>query len=232
MNKSISHNNTLFRKMTNNLFIYFSGGENRKKLMDPKDVFPESKYIESEFIQIKKEINEIINSKQLIAYEHIDKARSSEVSEKWKLYYAYFLKKINPNALEECPSLIRIVSKIPSIINVSIAVLEPGVELSPHCGPHAGILRYHLGIQIPKNNPPSIRVIDEFYTWQEKKSIVLDDYFEHEVINNSSEIRVILMVDFFRPMPTFLHWVNVFSIWLERNWADHFITKVNLLKKS
>ena len=33
----------------------------------------------------------------------------------------------------------------------------------------------------------------EWYTWKEGKSIVLDDVFEHEVVNKSDDIRIIQM---------------------------------------
>jgi len=53
-----------------------------------------------------------------------------------------------------------------------------------------------------------MRVKDKFHTWKEGQSIVFDDSLEHEVYNQSDDIRVVLIVDFFRPMPLPLHAAN------------------------
>jgi aspartyl/asparaginyl beta-hydroxylase (cupin superfamily) len=53
-----------------------------------------------------------------------------------------------------------------------------------------------------------MRVKDQYYTWKEGQSIVFDDSWEHEVYNRSDDLRVVLLVDFLRPMPLPLHVVN------------------------
>jgi len=73
-------------------------------------------------------------------------------------------------------------------------------------------------LQVPKDNPPQIRVKDTVYTWQNKKSILFDDSWEHEVINNCSEERIVLIVDVLRPMPTIAHKVNSFI-------SEHLVKK-------
>lgn len=71
------------------------------------------------------------------------------------------------------------------------------------------MLRYHLGLRIPKVNPPSIRMYDQWYTWKEHECLVLDDFYNHEVVNKSGEIRVILTIDFLRPMNPVLMWQHI-----------------------
>ena len=44
--------------------------------------------------------------------------------------------------------------------------------------------------------------------WKEGESILFDDSWEHEVYNKSNDIRVVLIVDFLRPMPFHLHAIN------------------------
>lgn len=53
-----------------------------------------------------------------------------------------------------------------------------------------------------------MRVRDQFHTWEEGRSIVFDDSLEHEVYNKSDDLRVVLIVDFLRPMPFRLHAIN------------------------
>jgi hypothetical protein len=53
-----------------------------------------------------------------------------------------------------------------------------------------------------------MRVKDEVYTWKEGESTVFDDSLEHEVYNTSHETRVVLIVDFLRPMNLAAHALN------------------------
>ena len=65
-----------------------------------------------------------------------------------------------------------------------------------------------MGLMIPKKNQPSIRIKDQRYTWIEGESVLFDDSWEHEVKNESDEIRVVLIVDVLRPMPFAFRSVN------------------------
>ena len=68
--------------------------------------------------------------------------------------------------------------------------------------PYKGVLRYHLGIIVPKDAEACrIRVGDDFRHWQEGKSLIFDDTFNHEVWNDTDETRVVLFVDVLRPLP-------------------------------
>jgi Aspartyl/Asparaginyl beta-hydroxylase len=59
-----------------------------------------------------------------------------------------------------------------------------------------------------QNLTPYIRIKDKFHTWKEGEGIIFDDSWEHEVYNRSNDIRVVLIVDFFRPMALPIHAVN------------------------
>ena len=76
-------------------------------------------------------------------------------------------------------------------------------------------------------NPPRIRVDETWHTWQPGKSIVLDDSFEHEVVNESDELRVILMVDFFRPMNPIFEYVNRRFMYSNEAWSGAFFERAN-----
>lgn len=53
-----------------------------------------------------------------------------------------------------------------------------------------------------------MRVKDQWHTWQEGRSILFDDSWDHEVVNRSTDMRVVFIVDVLRPMPFGLHAVN------------------------
>ena len=126
----------------------------------------------------------------------------------WRVFMLATLAGIPPSNQAKCPKTTALLSRIPRLFQAFFSILDPGKPIPPHCGPYLGYLRYHLGLRIPKNSPPTMRVRDKFHTWKEGQSIVFDDSLEHEVYNQSDDIRVVLIVDFFRPMPLPLHFAN------------------------
>ena len=77
------------------------------------------------------------------------------------------------------------------------SVLGPNSHIGKHCGPTNARLRIHLGLQIPVGC--SMIVGEKTLGWKEGEIIIFDDSFEHEVWNNSSEERMIFIMDIFHP---------------------------------
>ena len=102
---------------------------------------------------------------------------------------------------------------MPGVLQAFFSVLEPGKSIPLHDGPYIGYLRYHLGVHVPKEDPPMIRVADHPYVWKDGESVLLDDSWPHEVINHSREPRVVLIVDLPRPLPLVPRLVNAALLW-------------------
>jgi aspartyl/asparaginyl beta-hydroxylase (cupin superfamily) len=224
---SVSKNSKFWRQMVNFLFTSFSGGKNRPRIMSAKGLFPLAEQLEQNFDKVSTEILTLMEKRSFTPYKDIDIHRAKEVSLEWKLYYIKMLREVSEQARQDCPYLAGLTEHLNTVQNVTIAVLDPGVTLAAHEGPYAGILRYHLGIKVPENNPPYIRVGEEFYVWQEGQSTVIDDCFEHEVYNESDGVRVILIIDFMRPMNFVLHQINRFSLHTKRKWGQHIVRLAN-----
>lgn len=75
--------------------------------------------------------------------------------------------------------------------------LEPGA----HIPPHHGMLNCRLICHLPLIVPPgcTLRVGNETREWQEGKLLMFDDSIQHEALNPSDEIRIILLFDVWRP---------------------------------
>ena len=74
---------------------------------------------------------------------------------------------------------------------------------------YGGVLRYHLALEVPEpRSACRIRVDDRVASWEEGRSLVFDDTYEHEAWNDPDARRVILFVDFERPLPRALAIVN------------------------
>ena len=101
--------------------------------------------------------------------------------------------------------------KIPGLITVMFSILEPGKHLPPHRGPYNGVLRLHLGLIVPEPREQlGIRVENEVYRWQEGEAVIFDDAYEHEAWNRTPHTRVVLFVDFIKPLrfpANFLNWL-------------------------
>lgn len=79
---------------------------------------------------------------------------------------------------------------------VIFSVLAPGTHIRPHCGSTNLRLTAHLGLVVPNSGECRIRIADRWVHWEEGKVIVFDDSFEHEVINFTSTLRVVLLLRF------------------------------------
>jgi beta-hydroxylase len=81
------------------------------------------------------------------------------------------------------------------------SILSPGKHIPPHRGAYNGLLRYHLGLKVPEPHEKCrIRIANQTTVWREGQSLVFDDTFNHEVWNDTDGVRVVLFVDFLRPM--------------------------------
>jgi Aspartyl/Asparaginyl beta-hydroxylase len=57
-----------------------------------------------------------------------------------------------------CPATCAALAKVPGVLQAFFSVLEPGKSVPLHDVPYLGDLRYHLGLRVPSEDPPQIRV--------------------------------------------------------------------------
>jgi beta-hydroxylase len=104
--------------------------------------------------------------------------------------------------IEMCPRTAALMREVPGMTTAMISILSPRKHILDHRGPYKGVLRYHLGLIVPKDAAACrIRVGDDFRHWEEGRSLIFDDTFNHEVWNDTDETRVVLFVDMLRPLP-------------------------------
>ena len=94
----------------------------------------------------------------------------------------------------------------------SFSILSPRKHIPHHRGPWAGVLRLHLGLLVPREaRQCRIRIADKVCAWEEGRCLVFDDTYNHEVWNDTDDYRVVLFIDFARP----LRWpMSVLNEWL------------------
>lgn len=134
----------------------------------------------------------------------------------WKTFFLTGYGATSKRNVALCPETWRIVRKIPRLETAMFSIFEPGKHLPPHRGPYNGVLRLHLGLIVPEQSDRlAIRVDRTICHWEEGKALVFDDAYEHEAWNHTDKTRVVLFVDFAKP----LRFPGKFFNWLMLNVA-------------
>jgi tetratricopeptide (TPR) repeat protein len=102
-----------------------------------------------------------------------------------------------------CPAVMALLGRLeqPRISrrgpNAMFSLLGPGAHIPPHTGVANTRLVCHLPLIVPDGC--WFRVGDETRVWEAGKAWVFDDTIEHEALNPSDQLRVILIVDTWHP---------------------------------
>lgn len=165
----------------------------------PVSIFPQHQILVDNFEQIKAEILNAYSRIQIPAFHQIDSVFSRISDEKWKtLVIKWYDKNINTSI---CPFTSDLINQMPNVKLAMFSILEAGKYIPMHRGPSKLCLRYHLGIEIPQGEC-YIKINGEKFYWKEKQALIFDDTFRHEVYNNTGSKRIILFIDFVRPLPS------------------------------
>jgi aspartyl/asparaginyl beta-hydroxylase (cupin superfamily) len=165
--------------------------------------FPWAAGVEREWRAIRAELDHVLVRKADLPNVQEITADAAALSRDagWKIFplVAYGLRS-QPN-IDLCPQTWRIVQAIPGLTTVMFSILEPGKRIPPHRGPYNGVLRLHLGLIVPQPRERlAIRVGPERRHWQEGEALIFDDAYEHEAWNETAGLRVVLFVDFEKPL--------------------------------
>lgn len=205
-------------RMRRNLYYRCAGGEDRPVFHDVDAVCPELKRIDQNFDVIRGELEAVLGDrKRFPRYHEVDFTQQSisEGEDDWRVFFLHMTHPEVPIANAKlCPRTAEVVRGIPGILTAFFSILDAGKSIPPHEGPSPTYLRYHTAFRVPRDKPPSIRVRDRVYTWKEGESLLFDDSWEHEVYNESSDVRVVLIVDVLRPVPLPVRAFGAVVLWL------------------
>jgi len=162
----------------NNIFLYKGSGSG------------DNKFIKS----IQKKLVSSIYGTDLDTFDNIG-------SDKWRTYNLILFNQDVPTNTKKCPKTTRLLKKIPGMQSALFSFMKPGAYVPPHNDPAKGVIRYHLGLKVPKESEKCfINVDGRKYNWEEGKGVIFDDVYDHWVRNDTDETRVILFVDILRPL--------------------------------
>lgn len=121
------------------------------------------------------------------------------------------------------------------------SVLEPDGKIPWHYGIFRGVLRYHLGVEVPEDSGarltstiirgPNAAMVHNFsFGWRFAEDRLFDDTEAHMVQNKGSQRRIILVLDVPRfDLPWYMSLLNEVLLW----WVSpNFPSAAAILKKS
>ena len=195
-----------------------------RTFFDPRS-FVWTQALESHWADIRNELDAVLGALALLpGFEDIQVEEAAISNDRrWKILpFVAYGHRVQQN-LQRCPTTARALALIPGLRAAMFSIFEPGKTVPEHRGPYGGVLRYHLGLKVPvPGQQCGICVGGETRYWGNGQSLVFDDTHPHHAWNHSAESRVVLFVDFDRPLPPGLREHNEAII--QRLGAEPFIT--------
>jgi beta-hydroxylase len=118
----------------------------------------------------------------------------------WRSYFLWGYGYRVDEALAACPVTAATVAQIPGLNSAFFSILAPGAHIPVHRGVTKALVTCHLGLIVPRDGDVRMRVGERVVRWAEGETLVFDDTYDHEVWNDTSGIRVVLLIQFRRPM--------------------------------
>jgi beta-hydroxylase len=177
--------------------------------------FPWVPEVEARWKSIRLELDRLLSCVELLpGFEEIRAEQEGLTADRrWKIFPLYAIGQRLDGNERRCPETMLALKSIPGLQAAMFSVLQGKKEIPPHTGPYAGVLRYHLGLKIPKPETQcGINVGGDDAFWEEGKSLIFDDSHMHHAWNRSDEERVVLFVDFARPLPPQLAKTNAYML--------------------
>lgn len=160
-----------------------------------KQLYPELSVLEENWEIIKDESLKA----PTVAYSEIDRNQLlyADPEKKWQVHYLILMRQETNNAKYSNTTmgiLRNLILQGIDVRNAFYSILPPGTNLLPHVGPMTTVLRYHLGLQCPKNNC-YLQLENKQIKWENGKGFLWNDMFLHSAHNYSDETRIILFLD-------------------------------------
>jgi aspartyl/asparaginyl beta-hydroxylase (cupin superfamily) len=173
--------------------------------------FPWVDAVEADWQKVRAELDQVMQYRDSMpSFQDIVKEVGLIQSDNdWK---TFFLRGVGMDCRENarrCPETMKMLEKIPGVTTAFFSILSPRKHIPSHRGPWAGVLRLHVGLLVPEpRDQVRIRIANQTCLWQEGRCLIFDDTWNHEVWNDTDGYRVVLFIDFERPLKWPLNWIN------------------------
>lgn len=177
----------------------------------PRSRFPWLAAVESETEVITGELQAVMAAEraELVPYIHyadhlpLEQWRPLNRNPDWTAIHLWQNgRRVEANAAH-CPQTMALLATLPQPVipgacqNAMFSLLAPGTAIPPHVGINNARLVCHLPLIVPDGC--WFRVGAETRPWRRGEAFVFDDTIEHEAMNPSDQLRVVLIFDIWHP---------------------------------
>lgn len=134
---------------------------------------------------------------------------------KWRSFFLHGYGFSVPPNLARCPRTAELMARIPDLNTAFFSILAPGAHIPAHRGVTKALLTCHLGLIVPEGRL-EMSVGPETVRWAPGETILFDDSWTHEVWNDTTETRVILLMQIRRPLRAPGKWLADGFLWMIR----------------
>jgi aspartate beta-hydroxylase len=178
-------------------------------ILETSQYFPEAEKFEASFEAIRHDVLTLDRRKLPVFHDLMPE--QAEISAQdgldWRMFVLKAYRREVPENLFRVPTLARLLRQSPNVISAAISVLAPHKYVPPHTGPFRGILRFHMVLKTPMaldGHPATCLTIDGVpHRIGEGDTLLWDDTYLHEVVNEGEEERIALLLDVWRPRMPF-----------------------------
>lgn len=208
-----------YKAAVNRFFARYAGGDRRPTFFDIATVYPALDAVTRNYAVIRAEFEALLRrGVPMPSYHEVDPGEGAisavlNPEKKWNVFMLKVFGYEPAQARALCPDTCRVLDGIPNLLEAFFSILEPGKSVPRHEGPYLGYLRYHLGLAVPADDPPTLIVNGRRYVWKEGEAVLFDDSWPHEVVNRSRGMRAVLIVDVLRPMSWLPALVNKLALY-------------------
>ncbi len=177
----------------------------------PRRLFPWLAQVEAATDHIAEEFETVMRAEraelvpyvQLEDHEPMDQWRPLNRNPDWTaIHLLQHGKRMDANA-SHCPATMRVLGELPQPVipgaspNAMFSLLAPKTAIPPHVGISNTRLVCHLPLIVPDGC--WFRVGAETREWKRGEAFVFDDTIEHEALNPTDQLRVVLIFDIWAP---------------------------------
>jgi beta-hydroxylase len=165
--------------------------------------FPWAAELERNWPLIRQEADDVLrDAKNVPPLRRISRDHDKiAIDDKWRSFFLWgYGIRVDTNCVR-CPQTTALVERIPGLQTALFSILAPGTRIPLHNGATKAILTGHLGLRVPRQRQRCYITVDgDGYAWREGELFVFDDMRMHEVLNDTEEYRVVLMMHVTRPL--------------------------------
>jgi aspartate beta-hydroxylase len=176
-------------------------------LLDEERFFPQAQLFRDSFPDIQREALQIATERlNRVPRFHEIMPEQAEISANdgvdWRMFTMKAYGRKIPEHMRTCPATMRVVDSCPGVLSASFSFLAPGKHIPEHRGPFRGIVRFHLGLSMPRNENGELGAVlwvDGVPHYLDNGDTLLwDDTYAHEVLNDTKDVRIALLLDIWR----------------------------------